>query len=345
VTPRRRTGWIIALLSVACIGLIIRHGHPAKPSASFTSAARHSAATSMADVHDRSGDVAAREARVENPQRALQEGSMRGTVADGDITLGFAGRLKPDLALRRLFDYYLALIGETDLPGVRKLLHQDLLQRQLAQSVVEDVMHTFDRYVGYLQAATTLAEQPGLTLQNQLPQLDALRQQMLGKDLALEFYGAEQAQQEQLLRRLAVEADHSLSPAERARRLQALDAATPAPEQEARVQATVGDLVRQQTTLFDEAHADSATRHAERAQVWGDAVANRLGQLDRQRAQWQSRLDAYAAQSERIQNNAALSAASRQTALQQLLQTSFHGTEQLQVEAMAHSGLLGVAAR
>lgn len=270
---------------------------------------------------------------------------MRGTVADGDITLGFAGQLKPDLALRRLFDYYLALIGETDLPGLRKLLHRDLLNRQMAESVVVDVMRTFDRYVGYLQAATTLADQPGLTLQNQLPQLEALRQQMLGRDLAMGFYGEEQAQQEQLLRRLAVEADHSLSPAERARRLLAMDAATPAAEKEARAQATIGQLVQQQTTLFDETHANSATRHAERAQVWGDAAADRLGQLDQQRAQWQSRLDTYAAQRDSIQNNDALSNTSRQTALKQLLGTSFHGNEQLQVEAMARSGLLGVAAR
>jgi lipase chaperone LimK len=345
VTPRQRTGWIFALLSMACIGLIVWHGHPAKPTASFTSAARHTAAISRADGRETSRDVSAREALIENPQRALQEGSMRGTVADGDITLGFAGQLTPDLALRRLFDYYLALVGETDLPGVRKLLRQDLLHRQLAESVVEDVMRAFDRYVGYLQAATTLADQPGLTLQNQLPKLQALRQQMLGKDLALGFYGAEQAQQQQLLRRLAVEADHSLSPAESERRLEALDAAMPAAEREARAQATVGDLVQQQTALFEEAHADSATRHAERAQVWGDAVADRLGQLDQQRAQWQSRLETYAAQRVRIQENGALSAESRQTALQQLLGTSFHGTEQLQVEAMARRGLLGVAAR
>lgn len=279
---------------------------------------------------------------VENPQRVLQEGSLRGTVADGGITLGFAGQLKPNLALRHLFDYYLTLIGETDLPGVRKLLYQDLLHRQLAQVVVKDVMHAFDRYVDYLQAATALTDQPGLTLPNQLAQLEDLREQLLGQDLAQGFYGAQQIQQAQLLRRLAVAADHSLSPTERARRLRALDAATPASEREAGAQATVGQLVQQQTTLFDQAHVDPATRHAERAQVWGDAVADRLGQLDRQRAQWQSRLDTYAAQRASIQNNDSLSAASRQTALQQLLQTSFHGTEQLQVQAMARRGLLAV---
>ena len=282
---------------------------------------------------------------LRDPERALREGSLRGTLADGGVSTGFGGRLKPDLALRRLFDYYLTLLGETDLRGIRQLLHEDLLHRHLDEPLAEEVMQTFDRYVRYQQAAAELANQPGLPLDAQFARVDALRRQMLGDTLAEAFYGAGQASQQQLLQRLAIDAGHKLSATEKARQLQALDAALPAAEREARAQASIGDLVQQQTAVLDETHADPATRYAERAQTWGDAAAQRLAQLDQRRALWQARLDAYAQQRRRIRANDALDARQRQVALLQLLHDSFHGPERIQVQAMQYGTLPGTTVR
>lgn len=346
MTTPRRTGWIVAALTLACIGLIIRHGHAGRAVSTHLLHAAHSAAASddAPNGGSTSGDMTTpREAR--NPQQILQQGSLRDTVTDGNVSVGFGGRLNPDLALRRLFDYYLTLNGETALPGIRSLLQQDLRQRQLATSVAHEVMQTFDNYTRYQQAAANLAKRPGLDLNAQLAELQALREQILGDRVAHAFYSAEEAQQALLLQRLTLESSRELSPAQKNRRLQTLDAAMPVAEREARIDATVGQLVQQQTALLDDAHADPATRHAERADVWGDAVANRLAVLDQQRAQWQTRLNVYSSQRESIQHNDELDSGARQKALQQLLQTSFHGAEQLQVQAMARSGLLGPVAR
>lgn len=330
---------------MACVGLIIRHGHSGRSvSADFGAHGPVALTSSVSTDSVISGDMASPQ-HPADPQQALQRGSLRDTVADGAVTVGFAGHLQPDLALRRLFDYYLTLIGETDLPGVRGLLQRDLLHRRLAALVVAEVMQTFDNYVRCEQAAADLAKRSDLSLSAQLAELQTLRQQMLGDSVAQAFYGAEQAQQALLLQRLAVGSNHDLSPAEKTHRLQALEAAIPAAEREARTQASVGQLVQQQTALLDEAHANSATRHAERAQIWGDSVADRLAQLDQQRAQWQSRLDVYTTQREQIQQNDALDSTTRQTALKHLLQTSFHGAEQLQVQAMARSGVLAPVTR
>jgi lipase chaperone LimK len=276
-----------------------------------------------------------------DPQAVLDSGSLRGTEPDGGVDVGFGGHLKPDMALRRLFDYYLVLLGETDLSSIRTLLHDDLLRRRLDPPLIDEVMASFDRYTHYQQAAVALTNQPGLSMEQQLTQVTALRRQMLGDETAEAFYGDEQRRQQQSLQRLAIQSDTSLSPAEKARRLQALDAALPAAEQEAQAQVSLGTTVQEQTEAFDAAQTDADTRHAERAQLFGDAAADRLQQLDQSRAQWQARLDAYTQQSQAIQADSTLTSAQQQAALQLLLTSSFHGGEQVQVRAMQSSGLLG----
>jgi lipase chaperone LimK len=345
VSSPRRSGWIVAVLTLACVGLIIRHGHSGRTISTHVDAAQSATASNgVPRDSSTSGDMGAPiEAR--NPQQILQQGSLRDTVTDGDVSIGFGGHLKPDLALRRLFDYYLTLNGETDLTSIRVLLQRDLLHRRLAEPMVDEVMQTFDDYIRYQQSAANLASRPDLDLKAQLAQLQALREQILGDSVAKAFYSIENAQQALLLQRLALESNRDLSPTQKSLRLQTLDAAMPMAEREARTEASVGQLVQQQTALLDDAHADPATRHAERADVWGDTVANRLAVLDQQRAQWQARLDVYSSQRERIQHNDDLDGAARQTALQKLLQSSFHGTEQLQVQAMARSGVLSPVAR
>lgn len=345
MTTPRHTGWIVTVLTLACVGLIIRHGHSGRTTPRHFGGSPSAAAFIGAPGTSRSPGSQTAPNEPRTARHALQQGSLRDTVIDGDVSIGFAGHLKPDLGLRRLFDYYLTLNGETDLPGIRELLQQDLLHRRLAASVAKEVMQTFDNYVHYQQAAVRVANQPGITLSDQFAQLQALRQQILGAVVAKAFYRGEDAQQQKLLQRLTLESNRELSPAQKTLRLQTLDAAMPVAEREARAEAGVGQLVQQQTALLDDAHADPATRHAERADVWGDTVADRLAVLDQQRAQWRTRLDTYARQRDRIQRSDALDSTARQRALEDLLQTSFHGTEQLQVQAMARNGVLGSVAR
>jgi lipase chaperone LimK len=201
-------------------------------------------------------------------------------------------------------------------------------------------MTSFDRYIRYQQAAVTLAAQAGLSLQQQLAAVSALRRQMLGDEMAEAFFGNEQRQQQQMLQRLAIQSDGHLSASEKARQLKALYEASPASEQQAQAQIAIGNTVQNQTDALDAAQADAGVRYAERAQSFGDAAADRLQQLDESRAQWQTRLDAYAQQSQAIQSDSSLDHSQQQAALHQLLTNSFQGTEQLQVQAMQNGGLL-----
>ena len=341
MTPRRRLRLAVSALALIGVAALARYG-VAHIGAAQMPITLSSAAT-IADTPQVSPDESPAPlfaVQHRDPHDALANGSLRGTEPDGGVSVGFGGHLKPDMALRRLFDYYLVLLGETDLSGIRSLMHDELRRRRLDTPLIDEVMASFDRYTRYQQAAVALANQPGLSMDQQLAQVIALRRQMLGDETAEAFYGDEQRRQQQSLQRLAIQSDASLSPAEKARRLQALDAALPAAEQEAQAQVSLGTTVQEQTDAFDAAQTDADARHAERAQLFGDAAADRLQQLDQSRAQWQARLDAYTQQSQAIQADSSLTSAQQQAALQHLLTNSFHGGEQVQVQAMQSSGLL-----
>lgn len=282
---------------------------------------------------------APRESPPVDPHAALREGSLRGSSPDGDIHLGFGGHLQPDLALRRLFDYYLAMMGELKPDGIRQLLHEDLQRRVASPPLITEVMQVFERYVNYQQALGTLTQQAGLSLSDQLVQKDALRERLLGKDLATAFFADDRLREKQLLQRLVIIADPSLSADEKTRRLHALEASQPE-AQHTRQQAMAAVDIQTQTAQFDASGADETTRYTQRAAIWGDDAAARLQALDARRAQWQARLNDYASESQRIRTDSSLDATQRQAALEQLLQQKFHGSEQLQARSMEQAGLL-----
>lgn len=257
-----------------------------------------------------------------DPHRVLRDGSLRGTAVDGGVTIGFAGRVEPDRALRRLFDYYLSLLGETDLNGIRQLLREDLQHRPLDAGQQTAVMALFERYVAYQQARTALAGPEAGDLSSRLARDRALRQRLLGPALAQAFYPTADADDARLLRQLA----YADTP----------DRATA----DERAVTTVADTIQAQTDQLSATSIPPAERHAERAASWGNAAADRLDALDRQRAQWQQRLDAFAAEASSVEGDPSLDGAQRRVALQQLLDHRFKGPERLQAQAMWQAGLL-----
>jgi lipase chaperone LimK len=338
--PGRLLGATLGVAALLCAATAIYRGRVEQAATTTVDGNKEATKTSARLNGAPPPEVPASHAAYRDPHTALQNGSLRGTQTDGGVSIGFGGHLKVDMALRHLFDYHLMLIGETDMPGIRRLLHDDLVRRELGPPLIDEVMTSFDRYVRYQQAAVTLAAQTALPLQQQLAVVIALRQRMLGNDMAEAFFGDEQRQQQQILQRLAVQSDSHLSVAEKTRALQALHDALPVNEQLAQAQIAMGNTVQNQTDAFDAAQTDAGTRHAERAQSFGADAADRLQQLDESRAQWQTRLDAYAQQSQAIQSDNSLDSAQQQAALHQLLTNSFQGTEQLQVQAMQSGGLL-----
>jgi lipase chaperone LimK len=258
-----------------------------------------------------------------NPRRVLRDGSLRGTMVDGSVTVGFAGQVQPDPALRRLFDYYLSLLGETDLAGIRQLLREDLRQRPIDAGQQATVMQLFARYVAYQQARTALAAAGANDLGVRLAQDRAMRQRLLGPALAQAFYPTADADDARLLRQLA----H-------------IDSSGGAGAQDEHALTTVDATIQTQTDQLAAQQRTPEQLHAERAATWGNAAADRLAALDRQRTQWQQRLAAFAAQATALQRDPSLDDPQRRATLQQLLDQQFQGPQRLQAQAMWQAGLL-----
>ena len=274
------------------------------------------------------------------PQAAAiaREDSLRGTEVDGQLRVDAAGRLVADRELRRLFDYFLARLGERSPEQIRADLLAWLQQQPaLSASVRAEALQLFDRYVELQRASAALGNSGDL--QADLQRLRALRRRELGEELARAWFGEEDDYAALTAQRLALSRDTGLDPATRSARLAELDAQTDVQQREARAQSTDFQLALAQTAQMDAQQLPAAQRAQQRSELWGEAAAERLGELDQQELDWNLRLRAYARAREQLLADGGLSPAVREVKLQKLL-LDLSEAERRRVLALVDEGLL-----
>lgn len=254
---------------------------------------------------------------------------LRDAEADGAVTFAAGGQVQPDRALRRLFDWYLALSGELAPADIRTLLAADLADRH-GDAIAAEVLALFERYLDLQRAAATL--DPRLDDHARLARLHALRRHWFG-DAAEAMFGEEEADLARTLDRMALLSDPGLSDTERAALAAELDATQPATVRAAREAATVATLADEQSRQFDALGTDPATRHEERADLFGETAANRLAALDAERATWDGRVSDYLRERDALRNSA-LDPATRDAQLAQLRERSFAEHELRRIDAL-----------
>ena len=265
----------------------------------------------------------------------LATSSLRGAAPDGGVTLDAAGRVVPDAALRRLFDWYLTLTGEFAADEIRTLLLADIAVRH-GDVAAADAADLFAAYVGMRAELSRGDLSPDLAVR--LAQVKAAHRRWFGEH-AEAMFGDEEAALAYTVERRALLADATLSPEDRAARLRALEQTRPAHQRAAETDATSAQLADEQTRQLEEDGADAATRHAERAALWGDAAADRLAALDAQRSAWDGRVAAYAAARRHVLADPSLDATARDRRLAALL-GGFDAAERRRLEALAAVGAL-----
>ncbi|MCQ4165225.1 lipase secretion chaperone [Tahibacter harae] len=277
-------------------------------------------------------------ARLPQAAPAVREDSLRGTEVDGRIRVDAAGNLAADRELRRLFDYFLARLGERNPEQIRADLLAWLQQQTaLSASVRAAVLHLFDRYVELQRASAALGRSGDLAAD--LERLRELRRRELGEELARAWFGEEEDYAALTAQRLALARDTGLDAATRSARLAELDAQLDPQQREVRAQSTDFQLALAQTAQLDAQQLSPAQRAQQRSELWGEAAAQRLGELDQQELDWNLRLRAYAQARERLLADSALAPSVREVKLQKLLQ-SFSETERRRVLALVDEGLL-----
>ena len=251
--------------------------------------------------------------------------SLHGTEPDGQLGFDQYGRLIVDLELRRRFDYYLSTLGELDLAHLRELLEQQLPD-QLSPHQLRQVMAEFDLYVAYLQAVEELLPAMGPDLRTRLQTLQRLQIDLLGTDRAQAWFGEDN---DYLARTLDV-MDGELDPG---------DPATD-PWAEAMGEATGHHLALEMNLQYEQLQVDSAQRFAEREALYGAEAAQRLAQLDADRAAWQARVQAYAEKRSRLLANSSMSATEAEQRLAAWRQREFDPAEGRRFLALQRAGAL-----
>ena len=265
--------------------------------------------------------------------------SLEGSEPDGAIAADAAGHLIVDIELRRLFDYFLAATGEEPVATIRDRIIATLRQR-LPELAASEAIAILDRYLAYREAVrqSTPARDPAA----ELDRLHDLRQQMFSPDVAKAFFADEEAAIYAAFARRDALLDPALSPAERDRRIADLDARLPPAVRAARAAATAPIDQMKRDAAMRAAGATDQDITAARTAALGAEAAARLAELDRARAAWQARLDAFRAQRAALLADPALDPAERQRRVDDLLARSFTSQERIRVEALdriaAHGG-------
>ena len=268
----------------------------------------------------------------------LHEDSLRGSDVDGGVTLDANGNPKADRALRRLFDYFLARIGERDAAMIRADLFAHLRDALHLDAMAQArVMDWFDRYVAVQRAAVEMARSGDL--RRDAARLRDLHRGLLGDELARAWFGSEDDYAGYTAERLALAHDASLSAAAKAQRMVELESKMDPLERENYHAATDFQIASMQSQQFEAAGTDAATRYVERAALWGEDAATRLGALDQAEADWNARIAAYARARDALLANTALNASAREAQLAALL-NGFSEPERRRVLSLAQANLL-----
>lgn len=260
--------------------------------------------------------------------------SLRGTAVDGRLQASDDGRLVIEHAVRRVFDYFLSIIGEEPAGVVLSRL-QRYLQASLPASAVVDAEQLLARYLAWQAAAGELGDgAPPVAMQLQPEQMrarlalmESLQVQHLGETAAAAFFGDENRYNRYTLARLALMAREDLAPAERQQQLQQLGANLP-PE----IRALTPGL--SQSPPSASVAQTAAERYQRRAAAFGDEAAQRLQALDQKRAQWDRRLEQWLQQRQQILASTGLDPSTQQRRLALARQQHFDERELRRVQAL-----------
>ena len=212
----------------------------------------------------------------------------QGTEPDGAIHLDEKGNVIIDKDMKRFFDYYLSAIGELPLDQMRKFLKQ-FAEKELNPDQLQQLLDYFDQYHNYLTKADIFSRSliDNLSLQEKMNLLSKFRADSLGKEMAKAFF----AEEHDYIEFVMTEKNSDEFTGKQQDWLQAENQAT-----------EFQDVVIENRELNNIENIDSLEVNQYRVEKYGQEAADRLSQLDQQRAQWQTIVDEYFKQRQLIES-------------------------------------------
>jgi len=264
--------------------------------------------------------------------------SFAGTTVDGAFRLDADGNLLISEDIRRIFDYFLAAVGEEPLRSSVERLRA-YISAQLPASAREQALALLTQYIDYKRELVLLERDlPQLTNLDALRQREAavkaLRARIFDAQTQQAFFAREEAYNQFTLQRLSIQHDSQLDDAGKAAAVDQLRNSLPAEMQDTVLPQLQNEL-RQQTAQLQAAGAKPEQIRQLRQQLVGAEATQRLEVLDQQRQTWKKRIAQYSSAKAAIENNPGMSASDKRTAIAQLAAENFDEHEQLRLEAAA----------
>lgn len=268
--------------------------------------------------------------------------SFFGTKPDGQFSL-VGDHLQLNGRLLEFFDYYLAALGERSLPEIRKQIEIEL-DHNLPPLAAAEAKKILDQYLAYRAALVDIDQNRNAgtnvidSLRQRLAAARDARSRHFSPQQIQALFGSQQLDEEQALARLEIQQDATLTAEQKASRLAQLDTQL-TPEQRRQREAPLQHALLEQEVLNARKNGASESQiYQLRAQKIGAEAAERLSTVDKEEAQWRSRIDTYLAEKNTLQNNAQLAPADREQAIQRLRAERFSEQEQLRLSAYEEPG-------
>ena len=263
--------------------------------------------------------------------------SLQGTEVDGWLGVDDDGHLVVTPGARQFFEYFLSATGEEAAEEIRARIIAEI-ERQLPEAAAKEAIALLDRYLGYRERLQKLAESGASEdLEQRLRQLQELRRQGFGDADAAALFGDEEAVQSVDIGRQNVLRNESLSAEERQRKLAELEQQLPEPVRAARAQALGPLRLAQEEAALRAQGAGPEEIRALRESQFGSEAAGRLEALDRERADWNRRVEDYRAARDRIEADRSLNAEQRARAIDDVKEQRFTLAERLRIDALDHT--------
>jgi lipase chaperone LimK len=266
--------------------------------------------------------------------------SLQGTEIDGELRADAAGHLVIGNEVRRVFDWFLAALGEEPLAVLIARLHAhfDQVLPPVAAGEARALLANYLAYREALGAIDAPTATPGeidlAALRARQAEAQALRSGYFSAEAATAFYADDDAWDDYALARLAVLQRNDIPPAQQASELAALHEALPEALQESvRAIGQYQDL-EALTGDWTQRGGSAAELRQIRENLVGPAAADRLEALDAQRGDWDRRMGNWLAERAAVLGNAGLDGTERERQVSALRAQRFSSEEVVRVQAL-----------
>lgn len=339
---------LILLLSitVAVIGLIIWL-KPNSQESRIQGSTEQSSEPSVSDTTHFSSPTSAKTSSTSASPTMFKTGleqlpaSLAGTEVDGEILIDENKNLHVTRRLRDFFDYFLATVGEESLPTIIERV-KAYIRHRTPEPAQSQTIALFDRYIAYRAALRDVPEAGGKpadqidldAIMQQKAAEQRLRQQFFDSKTILAFFGDEDAYDQYTLQSLKIAKNGQLSDAEKAKQTAELLQKLPDNLRESMQSSMQYQNLDQLTTQWKARGGSAAELRQIRINLVGPEATGRLETLDKEDSQWQSRIDAYLKEYNRVINNPQWSIEQKQLMVLSLRrQQGFNESEQLRLPA------------